>query len=168
MPDNRKRHATNIRNELAQIVRMLANKENRNFTQQVHTLMEEAIAQRDRQVSFKEVKRQLHDLSVLELANIIETASQIQQRRLQGTASLEIPNAVDNPLAAKTLENLTVCQQVFQQLPDGAALLERIINGEKPPDDTLPLLEMCLSIDTEEFNTLLEQSFGNAPNHNHS
>jgi len=168
MPEKRKRQATNIREGLAQIVRMLADKENRNFTQQVHTLIEEAIAQREQRASVEDVERNLYELSVLELARVIQKASQIQEQKLKGVSNDKTPKVAGNALAAKALANQLICQQVFQELPDGEAVLQRIIEGEKPPDEALPLLGMCLSIDADELDNLLEQSFGNEPNHNHS
>lgn len=167
MPEKRKRQVANICERLAKVVKMLATKEHRNFTQQVQTLIEEAIAQRSQTTSIEEIVRKFYDLSPLELARVIESASKIQQLKIEG-ASTQVPKVAGNPLAAKAIKHQEVCQQVFQVLPNGGEVLQQIIDGAKPPDEALPLLVMCLSMESDEFDDLLERSFGNAESNNHS
>jgi Fe2+ transport system protein B len=166
MPEKRKRQVANIGERLAKTIRTLATAENRNFTQQVQTLLKEAIAHRKKNLSVEQIKGRLHQLSHLELAEIIETASQVLQQQIK-SASSDVPKVPGNLLAVKTQQNREICQQVFQELEDGDEVLQDIIDGIKPPSEALPLLAMCLSVDLDELENLLDRSFGNEPNHNH-
>jgi hypothetical protein len=85
MPLNESRNRTgaNINDQLTAKIKTYAEKENRNFTQQVHVFLEEALENRKIAISFEEVLTHLEMLSTIELSEVVNLASQIQINKLK-------------------------------------------------------------------------------------
>lgn len=151
----RDRYSTNLKRGLAEVVKKLADKERRTFAAQVQTLIEEALAQRshDREKAAFTVRQHLGQLSLSELAEIVELVGKLQVQKLQECCAK--PN---NQLALLVAQHKGLCNEAFAHAPDE---LEKIIKGGKPKEEDLPILAACTNCDLKEIRDLYKREFQN-------
>lgn len=154
----RDRYSTNLKRSLAEVVKRLADKERRTFAAQVQLLIEEALAGRtsNQDNALLTVKQQLHQLSVPELAEVVELAGKLQTQQMQALQpTLFWPN---NKIAALAKKHKTLCQEAFA---DNLSVFEQILKGGKPREEDLPLLAACTACELDEMFILWTQEFKN-------
>lgn len=160
MPEKKRRvrQATNINQEEAEIIKALAEAEQRNFTQQVHVLLREAIAARNSKVSAKTVKGLLQKFSLSDLLEIVEEAVRIWKGGIKETTTSK---SIKKKQVSKLVkENWESCLEVW----NGVASIDRlsaIAEGAKPTLEELELLELALPVEWDELVAICQKEFEN-------
>lgn len=156
MPEQkRERHSVNLPKKLAEAIKAIANREDRNFSQQSQTLIKEALARRKAHVSVEAIKALLSALTNNELTEVITEAAKLLGIRLSKFQPA-------NPFAEVIQANFKTCSMAFDSMPGGQKRLQEIIEGAKPTEEELVVLDACIPMETEDLLNLFYQVYGNA------
>lgn len=157
MPDQkRERYSVNLPKKLAEAIKAIAIREDRNFSQQTQALIKEALARRKAQISIEAVKALLSALTSSELTEVIAASAKLLGIRLNKT---QLP---DNPFAEIVSANFKTCSSAWNQMPGGQERLQQIVEGAKPTEEELVVLDACIPMDSEDLLNLFYQVFENA------
>jgi len=151
MPSKRKRRSTNINEDIATIIEILAKKEHRSFAGQANLLLEIAIANLSQEegISFNRIKAALQSLTALELAQLTEINGKLLEEKLTGSESA-------STLAQLIRANYALCSEAFEDEPQE---LEDLLNGKPPSPEAEQLLVACLPLSPAETAQLIESEF---------
>lgn len=152
--DKDKRGSISLKPDLKNQLIELAEKENRSLSGQAVQLIEEALAYREEIATAKVINSKLPQLATEELSEVIIEAGKLIKKRT-GKGECRPGNAI--ALAVK--ENLGTCSKVFSELGDGDKKLQAILEGYKPSEKELILLNACLPVDGIDLIDIFDQEF---------
>jgi hypothetical protein len=167
MPKKDERFNIDASGGLGDEVRVLAESQGKSRSRTCRELIQEALTARQNKGLISDeqaVLRSLDDLSLSGLTRVVEKASQRIRERLPPDVADKVPVKAKwrNTLVALVEQNLDSVSKFFIVSQNGEERLQRILRGEKPCPDDLPLLEAGLpATSREQLEEICEKEFEN-------
>lgn len=151
--------------ELGAEVKALAEAQGKSRSKLCRELIEQALKSRKTKgaiTSEQVILQSLENLSISALMRISEEAIRLVRQRLPNDIANKLPPQEEevNAIARLIKEHLNSVLRFFRLSENGEVRLERIMRGERPTPDDMPLLEAALPLTREQLEDICDREFG--------
>lgn len=154
MPKKPKRYSINVDIELLELIRGLAQKEDRAIAQMVRVLLREALEERAGEgvIFSQKLKASLVNWPEKDLQSIGQEAIKILSERLSDLrVDRPILTRTKSLLASRIEEHFSRCKPAWEAMPGGAERLKELSQGAHPTDEEFIVLKSCLPVSDQEL-----------------